>query len=158
MLADFFGGYFNLKVAVAAGVKVNAVAAAEVTALAGLAAEVRRRCFHRSIGVHPVLLSAAVAVVAIAVDVMDLLPLPSHHVVATLASPISSTTPPTPLFTQGPAAECSSCAQQVTHVDDLAGSSWLPGSCSRHSGANLPSESPAIGAALSGRKKTAVWR
>ena len=149
--------------AVAAGVKVKAVAAAEVTALAGLAAEVRRRCFHRSIGVHPVLLSAAVAVfvivvVVIVVDVMDLLPLPSHHVVATLASPISSTTPPTPLFTQGPAAECSSCAQQVTHVDDLAGSSWLPGSCSRHSGANLPSESPAIGAALSGRKTTAVWR
>ena len=94
--------------AVAAGVKVKAVAAAEVTALAGLAAEVRQWCFHRSIGVHPVLLSAAVAVVVIVVS--------------------------------------------------LAGSSWLPGSCSRHSGANLPSESPAIGAALSGRKKTAVWR
>ena len=35
MLADFFGGYFNLKVTVAAGVK--AVAAAEVAASAGLA-------------------------------------------------------------------------------------------------------------------------
>ena len=79
--------------AVAAGVKVKAVAAAEVTALAGLAAEVRRRCFHRSIGVHLVLLSAAVAVVAIAVDVMDLLPLPSHHVVATL---VPSPPPPPP--------------------------------------------------------------
>ena len=56
--------------------KVKAVGAAEVTALAGLAAEVRRLCFHRSIGVHLVLLSAAVAVVAIAVDVMDVLPLP----------------------------------------------------------------------------------
>ena len=31
--------------------KVKAVAAAEVTALAGLAAEVRRWCFHRSTGV-----------------------------------------------------------------------------------------------------------
>ena len=113
--------------AVAAGVKVKAVAAAEVTVLAALAAEVRRRCFHRSIGVHLVLLSAAVAVVAIAVDVMDLLPLPSHHVVATLASPISSTTPPTPLFTQGPAAECSSCAQHVTDVDGcgLLLASWF---------------------------------
>ena len=100
MLADFFGGYFNLKVAVAAGVKVKAVAAAEVTALAGLAAEVRRRCFHRSIGVHPVLLSAAVAVfvivvVVIVVDVMDFLPLPSHHVVATLV-PSPPAPPPRP--------------------------------------------------------------
>ena len=80
--------------------KVKAVAAAEVTALAGLAAEVRRRCFHRSIGVHPVLLSAAVAVfvivvVVIVVDVMDLLPLPSHHVVATLV-PSPPAPPPRP--------------------------------------------------------------